>query len=113
MIEEKAPFISYTIINDTAHQLFQCNCFDFEPKTKYPEGTMLWQRGVTFDNRISSDNELLTWCDRELLKKIKKCLDPKEKIDPGVAARLLYGKEGNPFKINYVEKLIKEIENKN
>ena len=113
MIEEKAPFISYTIINDTAHQLFQCNCFDFEPKTKYPEGTMLWQRGVTFDNRISSNNELLTWCDRELLKKIKKCLDPKEKIDPGVAARLLYGKEGNPFKINYVEKLIKEIENKN
>lgn len=110
MIEEKAPYISYNIITDTAHQLFHCKCFEFEPKTKYPEGTRLWDRAVSFSDGITSANELLTYCDRELLDKISGSLDPGENIDPEVAARLLYGKEGNPYKKEYVEKLIAEVE---
>jgi uncharacterized LabA/DUF88 family protein len=110
MIEETAPFISYTIINDTAHQLFHCSCFDFVSKTKYPEGTMLWDRGVRFREHINNDSDLLSWCDRELLRKIKRCLNPNEKIEPEVAARLLYGKKGNE---GYIQELINEIEIQN
>ena len=110
MIEEKAPYISYNIITDTAHQLFHCRCFDFEPKIKYPEGTKLWDRAVSINNTITSANELLTFCDQELLYKISRSLDSGEKINPEVAARLLYGKEGNPYKKEYVEKLIAELE---
>ena len=111
--EKEAPYISYTNINDTAHALFHCKCFEFNEKITYPEGTKLWDKKVSIINSIGSANVLLTWCDRELLKKIRKRLEPQEKIDPEIAARLLYGKEGGPYKKVHVEKLIKEIEIQN
>jgi hypothetical protein len=113
LTKEKEPSIRYAIIKDTAFQLFHCQCFDFTSKKDYPEGTMLWDKAVTFSDGINSDNELLTWCDRELLKKIQQGLDPEEKIDPEIAAHLLYDKEGNPYKTDYVKKMIKEIETQN
>ncbi len=112
--EKEAPYISYTNIIDTAHSLFHSKCFELGSKHKdYPEGTKLWDKDVNIIGGIGSANELLTWCDRELLKKIRRGLDVEEKIDPEVAARLLYGKEGGPDKKEYVAKLIKEIEIKN
>jgi uncharacterized LabA/DUF88 family protein len=113
MIEKNAPYISYSVITDAAYQLFHCKCFEFSPKSNYPEGTKLWDRTVSFGNGISSANELLTMCDRELLAKINKNLNADEKIDPEVATRLLYGKEGVPYKKDYVEKLITEIDTSN
>lgn len=111
--EKETPYISYTNINDTAHQLFHCKCFEFGSMQKhYPEGTKLWDKDVSVIDGIGSANELLTRCDRELLKKIRKCLEPNKKIEPEVATWLLYGKEGIPYKKEHVEKLIKEIENK-
>jgi uncharacterized LabA/DUF88 family protein len=109
-VEKETPYISYTIISETAYQVFHCNCFWFKEETTQSGENKLWDRAVTFRYGINSANELLAKCDRELLKKIRRGLDQEEKIEAAVAARLLYGKVGNPHKKAYIEKLITEIE---
>jgi uncharacterized LabA/DUF88 family protein len=112
VIENKAPYISYSFINEAAHQLFRSQCFYFDDDDNYPPGTKLWDRSVSLKEGIESANDLLTWCDRELLKKILHWLEPEEKINPEVAVRLLYGQEGMPYKMDHIEKLIEEIQNR-
>ncbi|MGD8798209.1 MAG: OST-HTH/LOTUS domain-containing protein [Desulfobacterales bacterium] len=112
-VEKRTPYIGYTIISETAYQVFHCNCFWFEEETTQSAENKLWDRAVTFRYGINNAEELLAKCDRELLKKIRRGLNQEEKIEAEVAARLLYGKEGNLYKKEYVQNLIADIELQN
>ena len=113
IMEKEAPFISYDQVKDSVNQLFLCKCIWRDDETTYPEGTMLWDRAIRIRKGIRDADEFLARCDQELLKNIQRGLDPEEKMAPDIAARILYGKDGNPEKKEYVEKTIKEIETQN
>lgn len=113
LTEEQAPMISFAYINDVAYQLFYARCIEFDSEDNYTPGTKLWDRTFQLKEAIRNANDLVTWCDRDLLTKILIWLEKDEEINVEVAARLLYGQAGAEYKTGHVEKLIEEIKTEN
>ncbi len=107
--EEHMPQVASTYITEVTHQLFHTYCFQFDDTQEYPEGTRLWDKKVRLAKGINKPQELLDHCDRGLLQRIARQVGSKEKIDPEVAARLLYGSKPGNRMLAHVKELLEQI----
>ncbi len=104
--EEHMPQVASTYITEVTHQLFHTYCFQFDDSREYPENARLWDKQVSLSQDINSPQDLLDHCDKGLLQRIARQLGGKEKIDPEVAAQLLYGSKPGKRMLEHVKELI-------
>lgn len=85
---ESAPRkIEAQSVLDVAHQLFHTFCFEFDPESH----ERILNRPMFFAADVQKASDLLDKCDRKILQLLVSDLGSPEKLDPEVAARLLYG----------------------
>jgi hypothetical protein len=94
--------IESTYVNDIAHQLFHTFCFDFDDES----GERILDRKMCFVPEVKKAPDLLDLCDRKILQFLVSALGSPDKVDPEVAARLLYGTVRTPRMLEHVEVLI-------
>jgi hypothetical protein len=77
---------------------------------EYPDDVRLWDRQVKLAQGIKRAPDLLDACDRGLLKRIGKRISHSKRIDPEVAARLLYGSVRGQKMLDHIGDLINELD---
>jgi len=105
--EETAPLVKWQYIHETAHQLFHTYCFDFDKSAQ--DDVRLWDRRVSLAEGIKRRDDMLDKCDRSLLQKLAKPLGGIDKVDQGVAARLLYGSVKGQKMLEHIKQLVESL----
>ncbi len=105
--QQRHPEVPQGVVTEVVHQLFHTYCFDFNPPYGQ-EGPPLWDRPAFLKEGIRSGGDLLEHCDLGLLRIIYRNL--KEPLNPEPAARLLYGRSDDSRLMEYIQGLIKKLE---
>jgi uncharacterized LabA/DUF88 family protein len=100
--EKATPKVDAQLVLDTAHQLFHTFCFVFDSDTT----ERIWNRRMWLPENVNSAADLLDMCDSKILQLLISDLGSLDKLDPEVAARLLYGGMRNPKVLDHIADLV-------
>lgn len=102
--EENRPAVPWESINSTVYHMFYTWCFFFD-RTDEGDGKQLWDRRTTLNADVHSDDELISKCERGVVRKLWE--RERGELDPDALSEWLY--DGDPSKREYVADLIRAV----
>jgi uncharacterized protein (TIGR00288 family) len=104
--EENRPSIPWESINSTAYHLFYTWCFFFD-RSDEGEAKQLWDRRTSLQTDIHSADELISKCERGIIRKFWE--RDRADVDPDALAAWLY--DDDPNQREYVVDLVRAVVN--
>ena len=102
--EENRPSIPWESINSTCYHLFYTWCFFFD-RSDESDGKQLWDRRTSLQSDIHSADELISKCERGIVRKFWE--RDRSDVDPQALNAWLY--DDDPDKQEYVTDLIRTV----
>jgi uncharacterized protein (TIGR00288 family) len=102
--EENRPSVPWDSINSTVYHQFYTWCFSFD-RSDEGDGRQLWDRPTTLQTDIHSADELISKCERGVVRKLWE--RDRGEVDPDALNEWLY--DGDPTKRDYVADLIRSV----
>jgi hypothetical protein len=102
--EENRPSVPWESINSTVYHQFYTWCFFFD-RSDEGDGRQLWDRRTTLQTDIHSADELISKCERGIVRKLWE--RDRSDVDPDALNEWLY--DGDPTKRDYVADLIRSV----
>jgi len=96
--------VPWESINSTVYHLFYTWCFSFD-RSDEGDGRQLWDRPTTLQTDIHSADELVSKCERGIVRKLWE--RDRGDVDPDPLNEWLY--DGDPTKRDYVADLIRSV----
>lgn len=102
--EQNRPSVPWDSINSTVYHLFYTWCFYFD-RSDEGDGKQLWDRRTTLHSDIHSADELISKCERGVVRKLWE--RERADVDPDALNEWLY--DGDESKCEYVSELIRSV----
>ncbi len=102
--EVNRPNVPWESVNSTTYHLFYTWCFNFD-KTDELDGKQLWDRRTTLHQDVHSADELISRCERGIVRKLWE----RERGDVDVDALNDWLYDGDSTKRDYVADLVRSV----
>jgi uncharacterized protein (TIGR00288 family) len=103
--EQNRPAVPWESINSTVYHMFYTWCFYFDRTDEADAAKQLWDRRTTLHTDIHSDDELISKCERGIVRKLWE----RERGDLDVTALTGWLYDGDEDKCDYVADLIRTV----